>query len=56
MNKLELIWPSKDKTLHPEPRVLIEDHNLSNTSLDPGTLNMLIHVDNLLALKALEHY
>ena len=37
-----------------EPRLLIENAALSNTAADPGTENMLIHGDNLLALKALE--
>ena len=37
-----------------EPRLLIENAALSNTTTDPGTQNMLIHGDNLLALKALE--
>ena len=37
-----------------ELRLLIENAALSNTAADPGTENMLIHGDNLLALKALE--
>ena len=37
-----------------EPRLLIENTELSNTAADPNTQNMLIHGDNLLALKALE--
>ena len=54
MTKLELIWPGKEEPIQPEPRVLIEDKTLSNTERDPSTPNMLIHGDNLLALKALE--
>ncbi len=53
-NKLELTWYGKDKPLHIEPRLLIENETLSNTEHDPDTQNMLIHGDNLLALKALE--
>ena len=34
--------------------MLIENTELSNTAADPDTQNMLIHGDNLLALKALE--
>ena len=54
MTKLELIWPGKEEPIQPEPRVLLEDKTLSNTERDPSTPNMLIHGDNLLALKALE--
>ena len=53
-NKLELTWVGKDEPIKIEPRLLIEKPELSNTSADPGTENMLIHGDNLLALKALE--
>ena len=53
--KLELIWPGKDDLIQPEPRILIERPDLSNTTHDPDTQNMLIHGDNLMALKALEH-
>ena len=53
--KLELIWPGKKETsINPEPRILIENPELSNVSLDPDTSNMLIHGDNLMVLKALE--
>ena len=38
-----------------EPRILIEDKEKSNIANDPDTENMLIHGDNLLALKALEN-
>lgn len=53
-NKLELTWYGKDQPIKVEPRLLIERAELSNTALDPDTENMLIHGDNLLALKALE--
>lgn len=53
-NKLELTWYGKDEPIHVEPRLLIENTALSNISSDPDTENMLIHGDNLLALKALE--
>jgi adenine-specific DNA-methyltransferase len=51
-NKLELGWPGKDLEVKPEPRVLIEDPEKSYGETD--TENMLIHADNLLALKSLE--
>lgn len=53
-NKLELTWVGKDKQIKIEPRLLIENAALSNTAKDKSTENMLIHGDNLLALKALE--
>lgn len=53
-NKLELTWYGKDEPIKVEPRLLIENTELSNTALAPDTENMLIHGDNLLALKALE--
>ena len=53
-NKLELTWYGKDEPIRIEPRLLIENTALSNTAADPNTENMLIHGDNLLALKALE--
>lgn len=53
-NKLELTWYGKDEPIRIEPRLLIENTALSNTAVDPDTENMLIHGDNLLALKALE--
>lgn len=54
-NKLELTWYGKDEPIRVEPRLLIENASLSNTAADPDTENMLIHGDNLLALKALEN-
>ncbi len=50
--KLELTWIGKDEELKLEPRILIEDPKKSYG--DPKAENMLIHGDNLLALKALE--
>lgn len=50
--RLELTWIGKDEQLKLEPRILIEDPEKSYG--DPNTDNMLIHGDNLLALKALE--
>lgn len=51
--KLELTWVGKYEEEKLEPRVLIEDKSKSYG--DPITENMLIHGDNLLALKALEN-
>lgn len=53
-NKLELTWIGKDELIRIESRLLTERSELSNTAADPDTENMLIHGDNLLALKALE--
>ena len=53
-NKLELTWYDKYKSDNIEPRILIENNELSNIKNDADTKNMLIHGDNLLALKALE--
>ena len=52
-NKLELTWIGKEEVINPEPRILIEDKEKSYG--DTNTENMLIHGDNLLALKALEN-
>ncbi len=52
-NKLELTWYGKENQVNVEPRILIEDKSLSNV-VNGNTENMLIHGDNLLALKALE--
>lgn len=51
-NKLELTWVNKDKIPNIEPRILIE--NKKNSYGDLNNENLLIHGDNLLALKALE--
>lgn len=53
-NKLELTWIGKEDEVELEPRLLVEDSNKSNCINDPNTENMIIHGDNLLALKALE--
>lgn len=51
-NKLELTWVGKYDNKEIEPRILIE--NKDKSFGDENTENMLIHGDNLLALKALE--
>jgi adenine-specific DNA-methyltransferase len=50
--RLELTWIGKGQEPKLEPRILIEDQEKSYG--DPHAENMLIHGDNLLALKALE--
>lgn len=50
-NKLELTWVGKNKQEKIEPRMLLLDKEKSYG--DEKTENMLIHGDNLLALKAL---
>ena len=52
--RLELTWIGKDQKIAPEPRILLEQAEHSNTAKCPDTQNMLIHGDNLLALKSLE--
>ena len=63
LNKLELTWIGKyDEKPALEPRILIENPEYSYGKVETGTLpngrawngNMLIHGDNLLALKSLE--
>lgn len=60
LQKLELTWIGKDKRPRLEPRVLVEDveksHHATTRRKDGKDIfdNMLIHGDNLLALKALE--
>lgn len=55
--KLELMWVGKGNPEYDianiEPRILEENPKLSNCANNPNTENMLIHGDNLLALKAL---
>lgn len=64
--KLELTWIGKDKRPRLEPRIFLEDKSLSyqsaNVIANEGgeaitafNDNLLIHGDNLLALKALDH-
>jgi adenine-specific DNA-methyltransferase len=50
--KLELTWIGKGEEPKLEPRILLE--NPESSYGDPKSENMLIHGDNLLALKALE--
>lgn len=52
MQKLELTWIGKGQEPAVEPRILL--HDTSRDYGDPSANNMLIHGDNLLALKALE--
>lgn len=56
--KLELTWIGKENKINVEPRILIEIPELSNISAIVNSTssfdNMLIHGDNLLALKALQ--
>ena len=52
LQKLELTWIGKGNEPKLEPRILIEEP--SKSFGDPNSENMLIHGDNLLALKALE--
>ncbi len=57
--KLELTWIGKDKRPRLEPRILLADKALSYRAAQAVTGNdlhdnLLIHGDNLLALKALE--
>lgn len=53
LQKLELTWIGKDDKREPiEPRILIENSKYSYGVSESG--NILIHGDNLLALKALE--
>lgn len=53
LQKLELTWIGKDEKREAiEPRILIESPQYSYGDTESG--NMLIHGDNLLALKALE--
>ena len=56
-DKLELTWVGKDKPIKVEPRLLVENTKLSYSDKEhrEGIYNnILIHGDNLLALKALE--
>ncbi len=58
-HKLELTWVGKDNRPRLEPRILIEDpaksyHAAARVANDDIFDNVLIHGDNLLALKALE--
>ena len=50
--KLELTWVGKYDEKNIEPRILVEDREKSHGA--PDSPNMLIHGDNLIALKALQ--
>lgn len=57
--RLELTWIGKEERPRLEPRILLEDQELSHhapkrVSKEDIFDNLLIHGDNLLALKALE--
>ena len=63
--KLELTWIGKyDQTPSVEPRILIENSDYSFGTIETGKLpngkpwngNMIIHGDNLLALRSIENY
>lgn len=69
LTRLELTWPGKENKANPEPRILIEDTTKSysrpasdikdglfedENAVHPTFDNLLIHGDNLLALKSLE--
>lgn len=63
MQKLELTWIGKDESVENiEPRILVENSKYSYGEIESGVLpngnkwdgNMIVHGDNLLALKALE--
>lgn len=51
-NKLELTWIGKNERKKVEPRILVEDAQKSYGDIESG--NLLIHGDNLLALKSIE--
>ena len=51
-NKLELTWIGKNERKKIEPRILVEDSEKSYGDVESG--NILIHGDNLLALKSIE--
>lgn len=50
--RLELTWTGKYEERELEPRILVEDKSKSYG--DPKSKNMLIHGDNLIALRSLE--
>lgn len=63
--KLELTWIGKyDPQPSVEPRILVEDPKYSFGQIESGVLpngkpwggNMVIHGDNLLALRSIENY
>lgn len=52
IGRLELTWTGKNEERELEPRILVEDRSKSYG--DPESENMLIHGDNLIALRSLE--
>ena len=52
IGRLELTWTGKYEERELEPRILVEDKTKSYG--DPKSKNILIHGDNLLALRSLE--
>lgn len=52
IGRLELTWTGKYEDRKIEPRILIED--TAKSYGDPNSKNMLIHGDNLIALRSLE--
>ena len=63
MNKLELTWIGKDEPIIVEPRILLEQKDLGFSKEKPASLieeyppttnNIMVHGDNLLALRAIE--
>lgn len=52
IGRLELTWTGKYEDYEIEPRIFIEDKTKSYG--DPNSKNMLIHGDNLIALRSLE--
>jgi adenine-specific DNA-methyltransferase len=52
IGRLELTWTGKYEDREVEPRILVEDKSKSYG--DPESKNMLIHGDNLIALRSLE--
>lgn len=52
IGRLELTWTGKYEERELEPRILVEDKSKSYG--DPESKNMLIHGDNLMALRSLE--
>jgi adenine-specific DNA-methyltransferase len=55
MNRLQLYWVGKEHRFRLEPRILLEDPAVTYRRSPAETIeNLLVHGDNLLALKALE--
>lgn len=52
-HKLELVWPTKNQRVRPEPRILIDNATFKSSKAGIQD-NLLIQGDNLLGLKTLE--